>query len=110
MAQDFETLCLHDVPETSILFMAKRELGDQTGGAPKKRDSHNGYADKESDRLYHEMDYLRKLIRLGRPVRAKPGAGKDFDAAKLRELQAQLEEKELQFAARRQALRTLRTP
>ena len=56
------------------------------------------------------MQYLRKLIRLGRPARAKPGAGKDFDAAKLRELQAELELKELQFAARRQALRTLRTP
>ena len=65
--------------------------------------------DKKRKRNYR-IWYLRKLIRLGRPEHAKPGA-KDFDAPKIKELQAELEETELKFAARRrQATLPLITP
>ena len=68
------------------------------------------YVDKQSKSLYRRIKYLKHLIRLGRPEHAKPGA-KDFDAPKLKELQAELEETELKFAARRrQATLPLITP
>ena len=69
------------------------------------------FADKQIKALCDRIGYLKTIInRLGRPVNAEPGA-KDVDAPKLEELQAELEETELKFAARRrQATLPLITP
>ena len=42
ITQEMELMTLHNDPEASILFQANLELGDQTAGAPKKRNSNNG--------------------------------------------------------------------
>ena len=79
-------------------------------GGLKSEDAKQDKKRKRNHYLCRRIEYLRKLIRLGRPVYAKPGA-KNFDATKLKELQAELEETELKFAARhRQATLPLITP
>ena len=99
IVEEFCCLAVRGNAEASLHFVANRELGDQVGGAPKKKSG--GPVDPGEQKLYEQIRSLKETLnRL--PPGPRPnrnGSDNSWDDATMRKKQNELRKFEEEYEA-----------